>query len=76
MDSKNKNFKFKIIKVNHSGRMCDDHPDRQAVIFCENMGYAFCRECRDTTELRRGCGYCPDVGKCEIQAYYNKLEGG
>ncbi len=57
-------------------RVCDEHPERPAVLICINMGYAHCEECRDTTELRTGCGYCPDTGNCEIQAYYNKLENG
>lgn len=54
---------------------CDNHPDRKAVIRCKNMGYAYCRECRTIVEMRTGgCGYCPNVGHCAIQAYYNKLE--
>lgn len=76
MDTKNENIEIQITKVNNEGRMCDDHPDRPAVIFCENMGDAYCEECRDTSEMRTGCGYCPNVGKCEIQAYYNALEDG
>ena len=74
MDSKNRKMAFEVVTANNSGRMCDDHPDRPAVLLCENMGYAYCEECRDTTEMRVGCGYCPNVGHCEIQAYYNELK--
>jgi len=68
------NREIEVLKANNSEMMCTDHPDQPAVLVCENMGFAYCAECRDNNEMRTGCSYCPNVGKCEIQAYYNEQE--